>query len=37
MHISFQTKEMAEVSTDPQNQKQVDTVMSLADTTFFKQ
>ena len=36
MHFSFQTKEMAEVSTDPQNQKQVDTVMSLTDTTFFK-
>jgi hypothetical protein len=36
MHFSFQTKEMAEVSTDPQNQKHVDTVMSLTDTTFFK-
>ena len=36
MHFSLQTKEMAEVSTDPQDQKQVDTVMSLADNAFFK-
>ena len=37
MHFSLQTKETAEVSTDPRNNKQVDTVMSLTDTPFLKQ
>jgi hypothetical protein len=36
VHFSFQTKEMAEVSSDQRKKEQLDTVISLSDTTLFK-